>query len=65
MDPGCSLPVTLNRLDMLIDKQGLERSDVLDLKQLAASTGCPKAPSATCLQVVNLLPTSSTNGPRV
>nr|WP_255345013.1 hypothetical protein [Streptomyces avermitilis] len=50
---------------MLIDKQGLERSDVLDLKQLAASTGCPKAPSATCLQVVNLLPTSSTNGPRV
>ncbi|MET7912057.1 hypothetical protein ABZS98_28085 [Streptomyces avermitilis] len=42
MDPGCSLPVTLNRLDMLIDKQGLERSDVLDFKQLAASSALPE-----------------------
>lgn len=42
VDPVSSLPVTLDRLHALINEQGLQRSNVCDVKRLAARTALPE-----------------------
>ncbi|MGN5377133.1 hypothetical protein ACQ4WX_04030 [Streptomyces lasalocidi] len=43
MDPVPSLPVTLERLEALIQERGLKRSELLNPKELAGRTALPEA----------------------
>ncbi|MFJ5777074.1 hypothetical protein [Streptomyces sp. NPDC093094] len=60
MEPPRQLEETLRRLDMLVDEQGLDRSELLDTGKLAARTALPER-DVRALLAGECLPADSVN----